>query len=862
MAATPLSGTPFGTAGAWAGSSNTFDKALDNNPATYFDAPTANGVTLGYDLGTAKPLSSVRFTPRPDLAWRMTGGQFQGSNDNANWTTLATIATQPADGQTSTLAVSNTTPFRYVRYAAPANSFGNVADVQFLTDAATPVTTPVTTPTTGALTGTPTGTPGAWAGSANTFDKALDGNPSTYFDAPISDNAFVALDLGSTKTLSSVRYFPRTGLAWRMAGGTFQGSNDNANWTTLATVTATPADGQYNTLPIGDPSAYRYVRYVSPRSGFGNVAEIEFHGTNPNPAPPPTQPPAVSDPVGVAAPVPVLTLMQARVTAGTSVHAHATDTVLNSGSPVTARYEWDFGDPNSKYNNLVGFNAAHAYDAPGTYTVTLRVTNEAGAAATVSRQVTVAADARRTIYVDSASGNDAGTGTSPSAAVRSAARAFQLLGPDTRILFQRGQDFPVTDFLNATHSNVTIGAYGSGANPTLRWHGPADEWYEVISAGGATTRDVTVENLTIASATGRTTGIAARGHNVTIRNCTFRDLSTAITAAGNPAGLLVQDNVQPANAGITDYFLWLQGADAVVLGNSVAAGAMYAIRTSGGTGESVTRALFARNNLASADRSNLRIQKGSYCYVVNNAITHSGVEFGPLGGGDGFADPHWSTARSQFDVFESNTFTAAPGKYLRISSGTEHVSVRNNVIRADDQQAIAIEGYDAAFNRQVVDAYVLNNTVINNGTGGQFLNLVSPGLNPQVTLENNLYVAPSLAVGLNGAAPIYVHGTDLSTFRLIQDNVWSLPGSTNAWANGGINFISPTFALPGYVTPTNWEAFPQVDHDTFASTPLTSTLAPTGVAATHSRPAPGVFTDFSGKARPTFSNWSAGAIQA
>ena len=34
-------------------------------------------------------------------------------------------------------------------------------------------------------------------------------------------------------------------------------------------------------------------------------------------------------------------------------------------------YEWDFGDLSPKF---YGFNAAHIYETPGTYTVTLKVT--------------------------------------------------------------------------------------------------------------------------------------------------------------------------------------------------------------------------------------------------------------------------------------------------------------------------------------------------------------------------------------------------------------------------------------------------------------------------------------------------------
>jgi hypothetical protein len=61
------------------------------------------------------------------------------------------------------------------------------------------------------------------------------------------------------------------------------------------------------------------------------------------------------------------------------LHVNALRFPLASGTPLTARYDWDFGDPGSKYNTLTGFNAAHVYEGPGKYTVKLTVTDETGA---------------------------------------------------------------------------------------------------------------------------------------------------------------------------------------------------------------------------------------------------------------------------------------------------------------------------------------------------------------------------------------------------------------------------------------------------------------------------------------------------
>jgi PKD repeat protein len=68
-----------------------------------------------------------------------------------------------------------------------------------------------------------------------------------------------------------------------------------------------------------------------------------------------------------------------------------------SGSTVNtqnATYAWDFGDPNNAYGypdtDTTGSNMdSHDYSGPGTYTVTLTVTDDAGQSNTTTMQVTV-----------------------------------------------------------------------------------------------------------------------------------------------------------------------------------------------------------------------------------------------------------------------------------------------------------------------------------------------------------------------------------------------------------------------------------------------------------------------------------------
>src|SRR5690606_33998326 len=65
-------------------------------------------------------------------------------------------------------------------------------------------------------------------------------------------------------------------------------------------------------------------------------------------------------------------------------------------------------------------------------------------------------------------------------------------------------------------------------------------------------------------------GIEARGVNLTIRDNEFVNLGNAINTNTSPRGVMVQDNIAPLATGLRDYFVWGQGQDHVYVGNTVA----------------------------------------------------------------------------------------------------------------------------------------------------------------------------------------------------------------------------------------------------------------------------------------------------
>jgi hypothetical protein len=129
------------------------------------------------------------------------------------------------------------------------------------------------------LTGTVLGTTGSYNNNGNTRDKAFDGSTTTYFDSPLQTGSWVGLDLGSSKTITKIRYNPRVNWAGRMVGGKFQLAT-NAAFTTglvdIATITATPSG--WVEITLATPVQAQFIRYLSPAGSYGNVSEIEFYG--------------------------------------------------------------------------------------------------------------------------------------------------------------------------------------------------------------------------------------------------------------------------------------------------------------------------------------------------------------------------------------------------------------------------------------------------------------------------------------------------------------------------------------------------------------------------------------------------------
>jgi hypothetical protein len=194
---------------------------VDGDITTYFDGPTTNGNWVGLDLGSAKQIVNIRFFPRTGFASRMTGGIFQAANVSEFSTAinLWTISNAPPDSTFTAQVITNTTPFRYVRYLSPAGSYGDVAEVQLFGPS----------PSAGML-GSPS-PPGGLSASPGNMEVALPWTGSSGASSYNVKRAFVSGGPYTTVANTTATLYMDTGLA----GGTYYyvvsavGAGESAN---------------------------------------------------------------------------------------------------------------------------------------------------------------------------------------------------------------------------------------------------------------------------------------------------------------------------------------------------------------------------------------------------------------------------------------------------------------------------------------------------------------------------------------------------------------------------------------------------------------------------------------------------------
>ncbi len=146
------------------------------------------------------------------------------------------------------------TGYRYIRYLGPAASYCNIAEMEFYD-----------TISSSKSTGTAFGTSPSYSAGSE-FDKAADGNTSTYFDNGSADGGYTGIDLGKTDKIVRIRYWPRSGFEYRMTGGKFQGSttSTSAGFSDIWTIADTPQTQRWTSVaPYGWSQNYNAGYYAN-----------------------------------------------------------------------------------------------------------------------------------------------------------------------------------------------------------------------------------------------------------------------------------------------------------------------------------------------------------------------------------------------------------------------------------------------------------------------------------------------------------------------------------------------------------------------------------------------------------------------
>lgn len=536
-----------------------------------------------------------------------------------------------------------------------------------------------------------------------------------------------------------------------------------------------------------------------------------------------------------APPVPSISIQSTSGMAPFTVHVHGLNSALGNGTKLTARYEWDFGDPGGDYNTLVGWNAAHTYTQPGAYLLTLRIVNESGAQATATAAVTVTADTRTKIYV-SPDGSDSNNGLTPGTPIKTFAKAATMLGNNKTILFRRSATYDTSASMNISQQNVVIGAWGSGSIPVVRF--TANVTWTAIFNVASSAKDVTIDSIyhdSLFTPNNQIVrGVHPKGQNVTIRHCHFQKVGYAISAYdGGVVGLYTMNNT----AGVVGaYYVWGEGSDHVHLGNTVAGSVdEHNIRLV------ANRVLIAHNDLTNTPKTTIWAMIGDHCYITGNTLHQGRVIAGP-----NYAVGNPSD-RFRWLVFEDNEIQ---NEGMIVYAGAEDMAIRNNVVKFDGGLAFSIWGYYAPMNRTVKNIVLANNTAINNSSQqGRFVRIGNDAQN--ITVINNINCAPYLNTQMSGAN-VYSDDTNLNSHSF-RNNLWATPATGSA--RHFIGGVGQSVA--------QWDSYSQTASENYrgySPSDLDGQFAPQFNASLGEQAA-GVDLDFHSSLRPSVGPIAVGAVE-
>jgi len=467
-------------------------------------------------------------------------------------------------------------------------------------------------------------------------------------------------------------------------------------------------------------------------------------------------------------------------------------------------HRWDFGDaasgswtstpgmPNLSRNNDTGPVAAHVFESPGTYTVSLTVLDGTGAA-TQSVQISVADPdtvfAANTLCV----GNSppvAGSGGCPAGAAVLASSDFDgavnnNIASRKRMLFRRGDTFTssASAVINLNGPGL-VGAFGSGAAPVVNITANNNA-FQLSSGSTPTIKDWRFMDLEINGNSGSATaGFWVEGgiDQVTLLRMNIHHMHYGVLMSpdrlefyGSAHRLwdqwaVVDSTVRNAIGGGGGYVLYFSGQRSAVMGSVLRDSSLaeHVLRM-----PYIFKGVFSHNDMSkpAATKHVVKMQAASWFTAAPTPYTEQVVfadnKFTSGNGGS------WTVTLGPMDslhdervkqvILERNWFAPDPGQDVALHLWAQDVTVRNNLFNftgALGQNGIAVE--QRGIEPLPANVHVYNNTFYSNSTGSfrpiQFV------LGTGMEAKNNLGYAP-LSTSRNmvvGTAIIANNTTDAS----------------------------------------------------------------------------------------------------
>lgn len=480
------------------------------------------------------------------------------------------------------------------------------------------------------------------------------------------------------------------------------------------------------------------------------------------------------------------------------VYFDATGTSGLSGSDyVGANWTWDFNDPTSSHKGTIGFLAAHVFDTPGTYHVSTRVHDLAGAAGVVSTTVTVSAMSGTTYYV-SAAGNDSNAGTSIGAAFLTFTHAMTFAGTNKSVLLRRGDTFSLgTIFSISVTGPFRLGAFTdpghvSAAAPIVT---SSDTQIANILSSDIRLTDIHLEQLAQGSGVGFTNATHALLERVELEGVGSVSvsglLSLGIDGSDNPI-FFFDDSIHD----FIGYGLYGDRTNNVaVVGTTVTnfSGGEHGMRFQGGnpggagfsTNAVVTDSTFtpAISGGAYQTQDSITFRGDNTKIVFANNYTSDGAHFQPQNTG---VIEHISQV-----LDEGNQFVAAlptDANFVAENIAAFHVYIRNNLY-VNQGLPLAIQGYPLLPANWTDEIFVYNNTVRTVPVdSNQYFFAEHLSTTGTMTLKNNIFNETSSST--NSSLFFTTGGTEVFDHNLLYSPSATL--STPNVGTGGL-LTNPTF---------------------------------------------------------------------